>query len=484
MTVSGLEYRARLEAVTASRGFALEKEGQMRRLMLAVLFAMVLATPLSALAQDGTPAATTGGDAVTIYGSDAQPVGTISVDEVVDPFEDYDSGSQPTRGYRWVMATVTITAGERPLAPNSSGFLAVDSEGFSAYQSYVYRSSDDAALVPDLTSEEIPAGESRTGAIFFAIFVGSELVSIEYGASSDQSMVVYQPAGARVASGDVISVAANDGSPMVDVKVEGVIDPMEDYDPSSPPQRGFTYSAIVVTIVNTGDRVFQASPYLFSVVDYEGFVTSSSGVYRTSEGTAAIPDLGYVDVQPGGAITGLVSFQLVSGAKIGAVLFQPTYDRRIRIAEYEVGQPYPGVDVAVLPTAVPADPACVGVQEWSDQITILTDGIDDPIELVEAQDMAAGTVDVEALRSNADALRGLAAQISDIDTPEAAVAAQEQFLGVLLGMAVDMEKMADAFEAGDQAAFDAAKADVTTLLMGMVSSGPFMELSEKCPEVS
>jgi hypothetical protein len=451
--------------------------------MLTLLFALVFSTPVAALAQEGTPSAGGGGEAVTIYGPDAQPVGTVSVDEVIDPFEDFDSGSQPARGYRWVMAVVTITAGERALSPNSSGFSALDSEGFLAYQSYVYRTSEQSAELPDMTGDEIPAGQSRTGAVFFAIFMGMEIASIEYSLNSDMSIPVYQPSGSQVAAGDVISISANDGSPMLEITVDGVIDPLEDYDSSYAPQRGFYYTAVVVTITNSGSRVYQTSPYNFTVVDHEGFISNAAGVYRTSEGTAMLPDLPYQDLEPGASVTGLVSFQLVSGAQMASVIFQPTYDRRVRIAEFEAGQPFPEFDMASLPTAVPADPVCEAVYAWGDSIEAITGAISDPVELVEAQDMASGSVDVEALQSGADELRSIAQQIAGLDTPEAAVAAQEQFIGVLLGMALDMEKMIEASAAGDQAAFDAAKADVTVLLMGFIGDGPFTELSERCPDM-
>src|SRR5688572_18142174 len=85
--------------------------------------------PAPAAAQDGTPSAqqrsrSAGlpvGTELPILDGGGRERGRITIEEVVDPFDDYDPGSPPEEGRRFVLLTVALAAtGERPFAGDES----------------------------------------------------------------------------------------------------------------------------------------------------------------------------------------------------------------------------------------------------------------------------------------------------------------------------------------------------------------------------
>src|SRR4051812_42736984 len=157
-------------------------------LRIAIVFAFLLslvaaAAPVGAQGTDAIGPAI--GESGQLYGSNGQPSGEVTVTDLVDPFKDFDlSYSAPARGYHWVKAEVTFTAGDAALQVNGSGgFVAVDSSGYSSYQTYVYRSDASTAANPDFSATDLEPGQSASGAIFFQIFNGETIGQILYGAS-------------------------------------------------------------------------------------------------------------------------------------------------------------------------------------------------------------------------------------------------------------------------------------------------------------
>ena len=73
----------------------------MRRFLMLILAVVLAAVPIPAFAQDATPAASTAVAApATVYGSDGQPLGTLALANLVDPFNGWYPCSPPTRGSR------------------------------------------------------------------------------------------------------------------------------------------------------------------------------------------------------------------------------------------------------------------------------------------------------------------------------------------------------------------------------------------------
>ena len=95
--------------------------------------------------------------------------------------------------------------------------------------------------------------------------------------------------------------------------VDEMVDPFQDYDPSSPPERGFHYVLLTVTIENTGTNPLNVDPGAFALIDADGFVARSTFLYRSAEATEADPDLQYGELALGSSISGVVGFQVLNG---------------------------------------------------------------------------------------------------------------------------------------------------------------------------
>jgi hypothetical protein len=82
------------------------------------------------------------------------------------------------------------------------------------------------------------------------------------------------PAAAGASGPDVgatISVLGTEGTEVATVTVTELTDPFDGYDPNSPPDRGFHFVLLTVTISNTGTRPYEANPSHLSLVDADGF---------------------------------------------------------------------------------------------------------------------------------------------------------------------------------------------------------------------
>ncbi|MGI8477967.1 MAG: hypothetical protein ACR2OO_16595 [Thermomicrobiales bacterium] len=68
-----------------------------------------------------------------------------------------------------------------------------------------------------------------------------------------------------------IPVLGPDGGPLATVTLSQVQDPFAQYDAGSPPDRGFHFVLIAVTVANTAPRPLNADPNSFIVFDADGF---------------------------------------------------------------------------------------------------------------------------------------------------------------------------------------------------------------------
>jgi Domain of unknown function (DUF4352) len=474
-----------------------------RSLSLLVVVIALLANSLGTVfAQD--PATPEAGAATSsiIYGSDGQPEGEISVSSLVDPFEEFDSSGAPQRGFHYVMAVVTITStGDAPLEAASYGFYAVDEEGFQYSPTYLFRDSESMETTPDFAGGTIEAGQSMSGAIFFQLLDGTSVGLILYQPSFDRLITAADlREGDVAAEGDAVEIINSDGSPGGTITVDERIEPLEGV--SSGAERGFEFVGITVTIENTGDQPLSIEPYSFYITDEEGFSYTSYGAYRDEEAEAALPSLPYgTVVEPGAAITGLVSYQILNGTKIGLVYYAPSYDRHVRLAEYADDRA-PGLTgeeptFEVTPadedfssdeeTPVAVTPGCEGVLEWAESsIPLILAWSEAYFTVADFVDSGNGLSPADA-RDAADAAAGLAAAQEEIDVPDIAQDGQDALISVFEQTATGLDDLATALENGDDAGIDAARSNLAAIATAVDDGGefdkPFTVLEEQCPEI-
>jgi Domain of unknown function (DUF4352) len=201
-----------LSAAMGRHGVWNREEGNrnMHRLLLMIAVMAMLATGsvATALAQDATPSAGGGmnavgdplvGTAVPYIGSDGNEIAKITVDEVIDPFEEYDPSFSPERGSRLVGVIVTVeNTGTRPHEVNPFDFLIQDDQGFLYGDTFVALTEEAEAEYPELESDDLADGDSVTGFLAFEVLADTSLVQIFYSPESDRLITL---ADIRVTAG-------------------------------------------------------------------------------------------------------------------------------------------------------------------------------------------------------------------------------------------------------------------------------------------
>ena len=487
--------------------------------LMAVLLAILtgltgsLATISSISAQttqddEATPTADAGG-AVTIFGADGEPAGEIAIDAIVDPFEDFDPSYAPQRGFHYVMAGVTVTAGDAALEAGAYNFSLVDVDGFAYTTTFAFRSTEDTEALPDFAGGAIEAGQSLGGVIFFEVLDGTTPAYLTYQPTFETMLTVADLRDAPVAQGDAVEYISNNSQPIATLTVDDVVNPLEDYDTSYAPERGFEYAGVVVTVQNTGTDPLQVDPFSFYLVDAQGFIFYSTFAIRTEEAEAELPTLESAELVAGDTVTGMIVFQVLAGTEIGFIYYSPAFDRQLRLAEYGEGRaPAPSTSSDDIPTnpnvgtngtddpdetpepeetPVPqaSDEDCEPVIEWAEATIVQFDALNAAYDVI-GPALTGEDLDADAIRDAADAISDAAADQEDLDTPDLAEDANDALIAVFDEAAEALNDLADAVEADDTEAIDAA---VEAFFTVGTEEGPgslnqsFDDLSEACPAI-
>ncbi|MEA2511659.1 MAG: hypothetical protein QOJ59_1146 [Thermomicrobiales bacterium] len=149
--------------------------------------------------------------------------------------------------------------------------------------------------------------------------------------------------------GTPVTVLGTEGTEVATATVTELIDPFDGYDPNSPPDRGFHFVFVAVTISNSGTRPYEANPNDIALVDSDGFLYSQGGLYRGSDPTP--PDFEYQgELAPGAEASGALGFQVLNGVQIAQVVYTPDSDRLITLVDRRTDLPALGTAVSFLGT--------------------------------------------------------------------------------------------------------------------------------------
>lgn len=142
--------------------------------------------------------------------------------------------------------------------------------------------------------------------------------------------------------GTAVSYVGPEGEELGRLTVEAIVEPFRDYDPGSAPRRGSRYVLIQLTVENRGTRTLGIDPSAFSIQDTDGFLVFPESVSVRPEVEASAPRLGYSEPEPGETIAGSLIFQVVNAAQPARVVFQPSRDRLIILADLTATWTVPG----------------------------------------------------------------------------------------------------------------------------------------------
>jgi hypothetical protein len=157
----------------------------------------------TAFAQDATPevpeagAPTAGsdpavGDTVSYIGSDGDEWAQVTVEEVIDPFEDYDPDfGEPERGNHFVALQITITAtGDKAVEVSPYDILIQDEQGFLYGNSFISRTEEQEADAPEFEEANLAPGDEVSGLMFFQVIDDAQLSHIFWQPDSGRLVTI------------------------------------------------------------------------------------------------------------------------------------------------------------------------------------------------------------------------------------------------------------------------------------------------------
>jgi len=157
------------------------------------------------------------GEATTLYDEQGEEIGSITLDESLPALEDESDSFDVGRGETVFGANVTIeNTGDGALAPDIYAMYLVDEFGLLYNTSRFFRDEEESADLPELSDEEIEAGESASGLVTFTLPTEVQVSYLLYIPGGRQLFVVAQPGDGSVVSGDVLTpvppVVQDDGT--------------------------------------------------------------------------------------------------------------------------------------------------------------------------------------------------------------------------------------------------------------------------------
>jgi hypothetical protein len=125
------------------------------------------------------------GTAVPFIDAEGVARGTVTVREVVDPFTDFDPGSPPPDGQRFVMVTPVFEASEAATMQEDPNWVyLVDDRGFVYRIAYV-RPAEGFAM-PGLEGQTLAPGDRVSGVVGFVLPADARVATVIYAPAWDR----------------------------------------------------------------------------------------------------------------------------------------------------------------------------------------------------------------------------------------------------------------------------------------------------------
>ncbi len=428
----------------------------MHRILALIITLLVLGPfpPVLAAQEAGSAGEPAVGDTVPFLGPEGSEEARFTVTDLTDPLTDYDAGSPPVAGHHFVLLALAIEAtGARPFSLDPNRILLQDSDGYLSSPTSISRGD---VATPELPAGEIAPGDQVSGVLGFATLNDVSLARVLYQPQRERLLVLAELGASAPALGESLSLRGPDGADLVRLTATELADPFEGYDASSPPVRGSHYVLLTVAAENTSPRPFTLDPGAVLVQDADGFVATAQSIYRGED--ASPVDLQYGEIAVGEQSEGVIGFSVLNGAPLARILYAPSSDRLVVLADLTAATPAASQATASADAATPppteATPAldagtptaaigdstdeCAGADVW-------LDGTLDHIRKAATMSREdANPDDLTVLEEHAGDYADLAEAQAAMEVPAAAVEANDAAVAVFTSYAEAVTQVVEA----------------------------------------
>jgi hypothetical protein len=431
-----------------------------------------------------TTAAQEVGDTVVINDIDGNEIGTASVDDIIDPFE--DMRQTPDEGLRFLSVELTIeNTGEDVLTVSPGNIGVVDDKGI------IYVTVEDIDRTDDLeplAETDLESGESISGALAVGFPEDGEIAQIIWLVGTGQMPRLFSTLD-PVDEGDPVSLYTTDYTEEAILTADEVVDDFDDVRDGKEASRGFKFVGVTVTFENVSEDPIRPDPASVYLGTSDGiFWAQDTQIDRSDDSLREIPYLVDTPLAPGDSVSGFVGFSVPADLEISYVMYLPDSIRLIHI--YDVGAsgadddgsptsddddkeetgglgplgrktPTSADDDAGNQTPRASGDECAGAADWED-LTIETLGIWGGVfQDLDLQDPGAGTI--TQIEDGIATIRDAAEQQEDSDPPPAAEELNELIVQAYADSADALESLLDAIDADDTAQFNQAVSEIRAI---------------------
>lgn len=452
--------------------------------------------PRGVLAQDV-------GDSVAVVDVDGNDLAEVTIEDIVDPFEDFEQ--EPEDGLRFISIELTVeNTGDDPISFNPLTVGVIDDAGIVYVDVSVDRTDDIEAL----EATDIDPGDDLTGGLEVGLPEDAEIAQIIWLAGQGIMPTLLRQAD-PVELGDEVSLFNTDYDEEAIFIIEDVVDEYDDLADDVDLNDGFKFVGVTVTIENTGEDDFVPEPESIFLATTDGiFWSQDDSLERSDDSLDELDDLTDDPIAPGDSVTGFVGFGTNDTSEIDYVFYFPTDTTRlVHLFDADAGSS--GDDDATpesddddrddngglgpigekTPTPddddngnTGGDDDCAGAADWADESI---QNLNDWSALF--ADLDPNDLDPDVLTENAEAAREIAEAQADSDPPPAVEELNDAIVAAFEDSADALDKIAEGVTTGDSALIGEGAQEITEVGTSF-QSGEVADLladtEEVCPEIS
>ncbi len=418
-----------------------------KALMVMLALITLVGTAPSVAAQGGPVAV---GTPATYVDEKGVEQGSVTVNEVLDPFTGYPEGEPPDPGSKFVLVVLTYEGlGDEGIEAYHGGVYLHDTTG--ATWGYGFPNVPDDFPQAELSNTAVGAGSSISGYVGFVVpadrVIDAVLVSAVVGGS-----VLLIPADLGLPTpqvGEAVTLTDQDGA-TVDVTVKSVVDPYKRFAKDRRPASGARFVLATVMLQNTGDMPFAVDRSGFVLRDANGYMWGPTRIEHAKK--PKLKDIDSVNLGKGNRVSGLLGFQIPKDVPAEGIYYQGR-SGLLRLVDL-AGDAAPGGG------GVAAQPTCDEMRAWWAAVSPLLERL---IALPPFQP-GAGPMDLAASETMLKDIRAIRGDLLGVPTPDSLTSIQRRTLGGLLLYERSADDQVTAARDGDtdalalsQMAFDAAQ---------------------------